>query len=183
MYELSALAEGADLDTAQSIIYALADVGSREAIGCLIEMLSDEELGTFAADALIQIGTSVIPQIRDVYEKSDDYGLTDHCRYILRSLHHSDRWPLSGPDRLLWRERDREFTDQLICVPNPPGAAGFCSFQSNLDHVAGNLVCISCRQASGLALAGKRRPLAGPGRSPKVTGSQSSPTGRARSTM
>jgi hypothetical protein len=50
------------------------------------------------------------------------------------------------------------------------------------NHEMRSLACISRRQALGSASAAKRRPPVGPGRSPKVTGSQPPAAGRAKST-
>ena len=57
------------------------------------------------------------------------------------------------------------------------------NFRANQAQGARSRVCTSCRQASSSVSASERRPSAGPGRSPKVIGSQSSQTGKAKSTM
>jgi HEAT repeat protein len=106
IYALSDRVRVASLDMAQTIIRALSAIANFEAIECLIELLDDEELSSFAEDALIEIRDPVIPQVREVYESTDDYGLIDHLRYILISL---------MPSPMLWREKDRDFTDQLSC--------------------------------------------------------------------
>jgi len=53
----------------------------------------------------------------------------------------------------------------------------------NQASKARSLACISRRQAPGSASAAKRKPLAGPGLSPKLTGSQPSSMGKAKSAM
>jgi hypothetical protein len=105
-------ARDADIDVARALInalYAIAceegSVASEKAIECLISLLDNDELAIFSADALIDIGEPVVLQVRDLYENTDDYELIEHLRYILSSLRYKGG--------LLWRERDRDYTDQF----------------------------------------------------------------------
>lgn len=93
-----------DLEAAPNIIHALSLIDSPEATKCLIELLLDEDLLPLARDALMESRGTRVQEIADAYHATDDYGLQETFRYILHML---------GQD-FLWREKDRDFTDQLI---------------------------------------------------------------------
>jgi HEAT repeat protein len=115
--------DDAEIETAESIIQALSAIKGSGAIECLVDLLMNDDLTDQAAEALIEIGDEdAVVAVRELYEDTEDYGLIERCRYILESIHFSESraWPPptttppQGPGPLLWREKDREFTDQLL---------------------------------------------------------------------
>jgi HEAT repeat protein len=95
--------EDVDLDTAKAMIRVLSAMASPEAIEYLVGLLDSPELSSFAEDALVEVGSPAIEPLVDAYQDAEEETIIHHLRYILVTLGHE----------MLWREKDRDFTDQL----------------------------------------------------------------------